>query len=213
MKITATRYDLDPKTWTGGLQVATGHDSEPRSPGLHVGGVLRDIENRAIKPGKREATSTLSNAERSRMGNYVEMGFIWEVLVEQVFRQRMLSRRHAQAGVVSQQERQMGGMALTPDGWCPLDDKVEEYKATWTSMRRAEPPEGLFDAHNHWGWGKQNQCYCRAWDTRKGRFFVFWVNGDYRDSGPQIVKYDVEWTQAEIEETWRMVTTHAARMA
>jgi hypothetical protein len=206
MKIIGSYYKLDPATWTGGAAVAS--PSEVRSPGLHVGAIIREIENATIKPGERKATHELSKAEHARMGVYVEMGFIWEMMVEHFFRQRMLSRRLAEAGVVSQQEVDLDGIFLTPDGWCSADDTIEEYKATWRSARRGQPPEALFDAENFWSWGVQNRCYCKAWGTNKGRFFVFFVNGDYRDSGPMVWQYDVTWTPLELTETWDMILRH-----
>lgn len=211
MKIVATEYAFEQHTWTGGTAVSHG-DAEPRSPLLHVGQVIRDIENRVVKPGERKPTEELSPAEKQRMGNYVEMGFIFELMVEHFFRARMLNRRAAQAGVVSQTEIIYQGMAMTPDGWCPADDTVEEYKATWRSLRRATPPESIFDSQNFWSWGAQSKSYCLAHDTRLARFFVFWVNGNYKESGPVVYRYDVEWSAQEIAENWRMIQTHAARM-
>lgn len=210
--LSQTDFIIPRDSMTGGMGEAFSRPSG-RSAGLHLGEVFRDIENRALKQGQRLKYHQLRPEEQARMGRYVEVGFIWEMLVEWGWRHRMGARRRNR--VVSQVEMEADGIIMTPDGFDPIDDLgidengvVEEYKATWrTSRRWAEDPES-----NFWEWLERVKCYCRVHGTRRCRFFILWVNGDYKESGPQSWVIELLFTQREIEEAWAMAIRHRGLM-
>lgn len=199
-------FEIDPKTMASGV----GEEFEspaPRSAGFHISNILRDIENRLLKRGQRKPYDDLTDQEKSRMGKYTEMGFIWEVVVESVWKRRMLSRRK-EAGAIRQTEIERDGIYMTLDAVIPGKPWiVEEYKATWLSSRH--PIEGP----KFWYWREQQKGYCGAVDTNRSNLFVFHVNGDYRESGPQAKAWEIEWSPRELAENWQMVTRHRDLMA
>lgn len=208
--VSSEDYFFEDATCTGGVGVEFSKP-QPRSPGCHAGGLIRDISNTVIKPGKRGDPHLLSGAERKRMGMYTEMGFIWELMVEHWLRPRMLGRR-AHLGVIQQAEIELDGVFMTPDALCIPDRCLEEYKATWMSDRRGEP-ERFFDKENFWEWGAQSKAYLKGYQQYFGfidtvRIFVYWVNGNYRDSGPYCRMYTWKFTALEIQQNWDMLIRH-----
>lgn len=84
---------------------------------------------------------------------------------------------------------------------------VEEFKLTWKS----EFNYGKEKITSNWMWMRQVMGYLAMLqvngypDCRWARFHVGWVNGDYRPPQPKLVRYLIEFTQAEIDSNWKMV--------
>lgn len=174
-----------------------------RSAGLHVSDIIRDLENRVTKPGKRRPVSDLSPSEKRRMGHYVEIGWAWEEMI----RRAML--RSYYAGVNDRfcdpGELELDGIYGNPD-WFDLEDAcVEEFKATYRSSRR--PIETDF-----WSWFVQIKAYCAMTATNWARLRVFFVNGNYRESGPQFRLWQIRFDEDEIERNWTMLRNHGLEM-
>jgi hypothetical protein len=173
-----------------------------RSPGpAHVSNIIRDIENTVLKPGQRRKYDDLSPEEKRRMGAYVSVGWAWE----EAIRGALLA---SGAGPLSSErfispgECVLDGIYGTPD-WLDVDDYcVEEFKATWRSSRRPLDPD-------FWHWLVQIKAYCKMLGCTWARLRVFYVNGDYRDSGPQIKHFRLEWSKLEIDQNWEMLKNHA----
>lgn len=217
MLISYEEIDFDEATVTGGLDPGLGGGrGEGRAEGIHVSNIIRDLENKLVNPGERPARADMSSAERARMGKYAELGFIWEIMVKQVMKPRMLSRRQC-LGVVEGVEIELDGVYMNPDAFCIVDDTLEEYKATWKSSRRGDP--AIFaEPENFWSWVVQTRAYCAGYSAvykrpiLNVRMFVFFVNGDYKDAGPQVRMYRIEYTKDEVAETWAMLRKHAGGM-
>lgn len=173
-----------------------------RSPGPHVSDIIRDLEHRITKPGKRRPYDELLPEERKRMGAHVEMGWAWEEIV------RAAMLRTYYRGLdrfVSVGEVELDGIFGTPD-WVDCEDVcVEEFKATWRSSRRQIQVD-------YWHWFVQMKAYCRMLDMRIARLRVFFVNGDYRDSGPQFRLWQIEFSLLELDKNWSMLLQHSKRM-
>lgn len=225
MLITEVEFDLPPAS--SGLDLK--QPVHKRAKGLHVSDVLRDIENRVIKPGLRPRDSELSKDELRRMGNYREGGFILELIIETLlagdvrgasslllrklvshfFKQRMIARRRVRA----QKEITVDLLPGTPDAMDMANWVLEEYKATWRASWRVQDMEQEF-----WYWFRQIQCYMYMVSRRfkkkclHARLFVFFINGDYRESGPQIRQFNIECSWHELEENWQMMQRHFHRM-
>lgn len=210
MEVKELDFVIDPATMTGGV----GEEFEspqPRSAGLHQGEVIRDIENAVLKPGERRPYDQLTSAEKQRMGNYVEMGFIWEVVVESVWKRRMFSRRKAE-GVIRQPELLVDGLYRTLDGIIIPAYSLDEYKATWKSSNHP------IDGPSFWAWHQQMMGNLHAISVtfgvkaRQADLYVFYVNGDYRESGPQTKHFVFTFADRELAESVSMINRHAAKM-
>lgn len=174
--------------------------SPERSTGLHVSSVLRWIDNHAIHKGQRKAFEDLSPAERVRMGGYTTGGWVWEDIVRESL-VKVLHRDLYYVGEVS-----TNGIVGTPDGLYINDGEwIQESKATWRSSRR--PLETDFRS---WLW--QIKSYCYMMDVPRAKLDAMFINGDYRDSGPQIKQWEMEFTKRELEENWTMVLNNRTAM-
>ena len=173
-----------------------------RHPGLHVSDIIRDIENTTTKVGKRPPVARLSPEELKRMGSYVEVGWMWE----RVIRNAMCATYYAVvARYESLGEIELDGIYGNPDWFDVIDFAVEELKATYRSSRR--PIDADF-----WSWFVQVKAYCKMTETRLARLRVFFVNGDYRQSGPQFKLWRLEFEQAELDKNWDMLRKHGEKM-
>lgn len=182
------------------LPITAGGGSRTPSP-AHVSNIIRDIENAVTKPGKRRPYDELSDAERKRLGNYASVGWAWE----EALRRSLLAMG---IGIsYSEHIERVGELHLddiygTPDGINLVDWTVEEFKATWRSSRRPLDPD-------FWHWLVQIKSYCTLLRATQARLRIFYVNGDYRESGPQYKCYRLEFTELELEDNWDMLKNHA----
>lgn len=177
-------------------------DSKGRRPsGLHVSGLVRAAfknlfatEKKAIE-GEQEFVRSMA-------------GFLWERAMEYAFTEYMQAERKPKLYQSLVEKALPDGRIVTgtPDG--VRDDCIEEYKATWRSMRKwSEDPEREF-----WMWMAQVKAYCYMTGLKKARFFIFWVNGDYSyktGRGPQVTTCEMEFTDDELQENWDMLIAHA----
>lgn len=225
MLITEVDFTLPPASSGLDLKKAPA----PRGRGLHVSDVIRDISNRVIRPGERRQDTELTDDELRRMGNYREGGFILELIIEALmsgqlreaaslltrklvshfFKYRMIARRH----VKQQKEIFLDGLYGTPDAVDVANWVLEEYKCTWKASWRVENMELEF-----WEWFRQIMAYCymlsriRRKPLLRARLFVFFINGDYRQSGPQIRYFEIQFSMQELAENWDMLQRRAAKM-
>lgn len=176
--------------------------STERSPGpAHVSNIIRDIENTVLKPGQRRPYDDLSKDEKRRMGNYVSVGWAWEDAIRGALLAAGAGPLHSDR-FVSPGECALDGIYGTPDWFDLTDYCIEEFKATWRSSRRPLDPD-------FWHWLVQIKAYCKLTACTWARLRVFFVNGNYRDSGPQIKHFRLEWSRLEIDENWAMLRQHA----
>lgn len=178
----------------------TGQTYE-RSPGVHISDIIRDLENTVTKPGKRPKMSELLPEEKKRMGHYTSMGWVWEEMVRRAMMETVYGGkdRYIRLGEIEKDD-----IYASPDCFDMEDFCVEEFKATWRSMRRPL-------ATDFWSWMVQVKSYCHMTDTQWARFRVFWVCGDYRNSGPTMKTYQIRFEVEELERNWAMLKTHAER--
>jgi hypothetical protein len=170
-----------------------------RPPGAHVSEIIRDIEDTVNKPGQRPPSERLSSEERRRMGNYVALGWAWELIIQPALMEVYFG---ADENYVRPGPLQLDGIWGTPDGLDMETWAVEEFKCTWRSS-------GRDIQEDFWPWWVQIKAYCKMLVTRKARLRVFFVNGDYHESGPQIKMWEAEFKQLEIEQNWQMLKQHA----
>jgi hypothetical protein len=181
-------------------QVARSRGGE-RSGGAHVSELIRDIQNKVTHKGKRKPFDQLSAEERRRMGNYTSLGWAFELIIERALREVwsdifLRDERYVKTG-----ELFLDGVVGTPDWFDTFDVSVIEFKATWRSSRR-----DLRQDFTSWMW--QIKAYCKMMATTTARLYVFFVNGNYRESGPQLKGFALTFTQQEIDDNWAMLIQH-----
>ena len=170
----------------------------PRSSGVHVSDIIRDIDNTLLHKGQRQKYDELSPQERLRMGAHTSMGWAWEEIVREALRRI----RPVIGGVVPVGELTLDGVTGTPDGVYESEWAVDEFKATWRSSSRPLDPD-------FWSWLVQIKAYCKMLQTGKAYLSVFWVCGDYRESGPFTQQFLLEFSRMEVDDNWAMLVNHA----
>lgn len=182
---------------TGGLDLTP---PSVRSPGTHVSDVIRDLMNTIIKPGERNPYDTLSPAEKKRLGNYASGGWAWE----QVIRDGLNQARVA-AGIPPNYhhlgELECDGLYGTPDWYDGERNRDVEFKCTWRSSLR--PIEDF------WEWLTQIRAYCYMLDVTEAEIHALFINGDYRESGPEYKAWHLEFEPFELKENWSMLKMHS----
>lgn len=185
-------------------EVNIGQDTSPRSAGLHISAVIRDLANRITRKGERPAWSSLSVEEQRRGATYQTLGFAWERIIE-----RALTEQYNQGSefLVRPGEQLLDGLYGSPDPFDCRDGVLEEWKCTWKSSLKFDDLE-----RNFWEWTVQIKAYLKMLGLTECRLRVYFVNGDYRDSGPQVKCARLVFTQREVDENWKMLTNHARGM-
>lgn len=192
MKVTDTSKQLD-------LSALGEAVSGPRSPGVHVSSIWRDIESTLGVYEKR------TDEESKRRGlTYQLGGFLWEEVYAHAF--VSIYGKSWPGNLVVHKEVERDGIVGSPDILDMVEERVIDTKATWKSSNKLENLE-----KNFWSWVVQQKAYCAMTGWRRGRIVAYFVNGDYRDSGPQVKQIDLEFSEQEVEETWKMLKAHAER--
>jgi len=100
---------------------------------------------------------------------------------------------------------QVDGIWLTPDGFNPAERAVYEYKVTWRSSRTFQPEYDF-------AYMAQAKSYCYGLGVNRAVFIILFIVGDYKGSGPQVVRCEFTYTDEELQENWQMITAHAKLM-
>jgi len=166
----------------------------------HVSDIIRDIENTVTKRGQRRKYDDLSPDEQRRMGTYMKLGWAWEEVIRDALMRT--EGRLETARFISPKEMEVDGIYGTIDWFDTQDWAVEEFKATWRSSNRPLDPD-------FWHWLVQIKAYCHMVEATFARLEVFFVNGDYQESGPQIKRFELYFTEREIADNWAMLKNHA----
>jgi hypothetical protein len=197
--VTVQFSDLDNRVALPGL-----HVRRPRSPGLHISGILHAIALRVgwLKPGEP-----------------LEEDYPWHMALGSMWEEYWFSLPWArEAGTVWQPgEQTYSGISGNADGITPWDDEadgpvLEETK--FTSLKVRDWEELRADKKM---WEHQVRAYLGLYGLteleRRGepacsRQTVMYYRGDYRGSGPICRQYLVRWSNQEIRDTWAMLANH-----
>ena len=213
--ILAERYELEEMSASEFFA-----DEQHRAKMLHVSEATRALDQ-IHHPAKYKqwARREYSGREKEQLQDRTEIGWLWENLLQggtrYGFRDRMMKRRTRELALERgpdpclhlQDEYKRFGIALTPDGVDTYEEPwwIEEYKASRFSIRKWEQT-----AKEFWEWHARVKCYCKVVGTDRVRFFVYWICGDWMGSGPQCWRYDIIYTQREIDDQWAEVIQWAA---
>lgn len=203
MRTTPLPVSLAPPTPTGA----------PRSEGVHVSSVIRNIaiENKILKAEWVDDLSLIEVDQASWWGKLnpanqirMAMGLAWE--------QWYIPQLQDVADHPGEME--VDGIYMTHDGesldtivsthksnlWIPA---IHEVKLTYKSMKK------VGDLSSQWMWLAQTKAYCKGRDTRIAYVHVNFVCGDYSyPITPQLKCWRVEYTQAEIDDNWELITSY-----
>lgn len=199
------------------LELSTKHLSEaaeiqntarrqggPRSKGLHISELIRSLQNTVTHKGKRKPFDQLTSEEKRRMGGYTSMGWAFERVIEEALKEVWSGYFRVHDRYEKPGELHLDGLTGTPD-WMDMEDwSVIEFKATWRSSRRKIEEDFV-----SWLW--QIGAYCKMLSTRTAQLYVFFVNGDYRESGPQLKAFAIHFEKHEIEAYWKMLLQEGRR--
>lgn len=164
-------------------------DTHERSKGLHLSTILESMElDLGVKRDNKWDKNALFTA-----------GFLWERLLKFV----ILKQRYDSGALIPVGEHFEDGIYLTPDGMDIEDWVHEEWKATYKSLRH--------DPHEYYRYWWQIKAGCYVLGTNKARLRVWFINGDYRGSGPQWGSWDAEFTDRELRENWQAILNHAKK--
>jgi len=201
---------------------------ENRASGAHISNITRSLDMEFF-PGKFKSQKgqDSSGRDEEQIQDWAEIGWLWENILQSGpggwgFRDRMLKRRQRDspgADIHLQDAYSHSGVGLTPDGLDTSDAPIwiEEYKATRKSIRhwqRNDLPWGEgWEPEPKWvktffEWLSRVMGYCYVTGATRCRFFVYWVCGDWKGSGPQTWRYDIEFEPREIRDNWRLVLSH-----
>lgn len=167
-------------------------DEEPRAKGLHLGAVIKSLQESSGLGYK--------GAGFSDMELTAEIGLLWEQVLSKVMGEKYAMRPP---------QIQSDGIWMSPDGIGPdpLEEVplvVEEYKATWQSTKRS-PLDNFY-------YMCQVKSYCRIMGTKIAIMHIFYIMGDYRGSGPIYRVARIKFTEYELEQNWNMILRHKEEM-
>ena len=201
--ITVSKFIIDPSELRSGL-ASDLHLVEPRSPGVHQSDIIRDLENTVIKPGQRPPDIQIKPEEMALLNVYRELGFMWEVVLEAVFKRRRVENLDGRK-FLRQMEVLFEGVYRTIDAIHIPDWRVLEYKLTFRSANRASLDRIETD---FWSWFVQIKGNCYSQGTRLASLFVLFVNGTYNPPVPEPLRFDIIFEEEELEDNHRMLMTH-----
>lgn len=132
-----------------------------------------------------------------------EAGFALEEMLEAGLKKRLTGER---PGEFTTDE----GIVYSPDlvifnG----STRLGEIKLTWMSSREIPRVEANGFPPKFDKWFTQMKAYCYHLRTINARLLAFFVNGDYKPPKPELLAWDIEFTQRELDDNWCMLLGHA----
>lgn len=179
-------------------------DDEPRENGLHLGEVIKSLQDAAGLGYKK-------GGGFSDMQLTAEIGLLWERALSKIMREKYAARPPqiqvdgiwmSPDGVSTNDN--LAAMSIGPDPDEEADFVVEEYKAAWKSTK-SSPVDNFY-------YMCQVKSYCRAMGTNIAIMHIFHVMGDYRGSGPIYRTARIEFSDYELDQNWEMILKHKAEM-
>lgn len=181
----------------------------PRTPGIHVSGVIRAI---AIEAGilPQEWTDDLSLCDVREIKDEVALlrisiGLAWEEwYIPQILGPELEVVDHPGEYCVD-------GIYCSPDGEslsCVFTDNkyrltMHEVKATYKSTNT------VGDVRGEWLWLTQIKAYCKARGTRFAMLHVLFLCGDYKfPITPQLKHWAIEFEQEEIDDNMQFLADY-----
>jgi len=180
-----------------------GTGNNPRSPGLHLTDVIKDLMVVSGLNKKNEANTW------SRQPT-MNAGFIWEEVIfthwEETLSAALAKLMGRKLSWYQTGELECGGIHLTPDGLDVSNTPwiLQEAKCTWKSAKNSPV--------DNWSYIVQAKAYCMALNIDRVMFHILHLMGDYKGSGPIYKPWLILFQPHEIAENWEMIMNHAEYM-
>lgn len=170
-----------------GLQDVLGVSDGPRSKGLHASDLYGKLYQQ-LEPGRFDTGAPMNYTKMA-------MGLAWELYLES-----LLVRQGVQADRPGE-FKTAEGIAFSPDLLVANGhSRVGEIKLTYMSNRDD------ITAPKFAKWLTQVMFYCRNLGIPFARFYVLYVNGNYKEQRDPILQaYDVEFSNRELEDNHQML--------
>lgn len=169
---------------------------------------------------------------------HLEMGLAWEDMLEDGLKERLIEV----AGEDIERPKELQtttGIYYSPDLLIYPDNgptRLGEIKLTWMSSREWPTEPDTFFPTKFSKFDFQIRAYCYWLGLLDARIYAFHVNGEYawmkrkkpaqsaRDAakqaaeeivqpgGPQLLAFDLTYTQHELDETWLILESHGKSM-
>ena len=174
-----------------------------RTPGLHLGQLVREYERDVLGDVARPAPGAADNSRSA----FFEGGFIFEEMCGALLRRSRNGKR-----MIVQREVERDGVLMTPDFVDPIDELVVDSKLTWKSTSNIEKIEaGKLTWDKLWpGYLMQLMSYTHYYEFNRGALIVFFAMGNWLRGaewsgpvGPRVFVF--EWKTSELERNWAMV--------
>ena len=178
-----------------------GTGNNPRSPGLHLTDIIRDL---MVVSGMDQGNQSWSRQPT------MNTGFVWEEVLfskwEEILSPAFAKLLGRACSWYNTGELQFDGIYMTPDGidvagtpWT-----LQEAKCTWKSTKK--PPT------ENWRYMVQAKAYCTALGIDRVMFHILYLMGDYKGSGPQYHPWLITFTPEELHENFEMLKNHMEYM-
>ena len=178
-----------------------GTGNNPRSPGLHLTDVVKDL---MVVSGMDQGKQSWSRQPT------MNAGFIWEEVLFANWEEPLSAAFAKLLGHKLEWyqtgELELDGIYLTPDGLHAAHQGwiLQEAKCTWKSAKNSPV--------DNWRYMVQAKSYCIALKINRVMFHILHLMGDYKGSGPQYKPWLITFTPEELVENWQMITNHAEYM-
>ncbi len=185
-----------------GLNLAQPSEGYVRTPGLHMSDIYGSLY-KSIDPKRYDKKGKDGKAQPFDLTK-MELGTSFEELLEPVIAARILGQRPGEFVTI-----EPPGIIYSPDYlfFDLADDTVlGEFKLTWYSSRNA-PYDPKFDK-----WFTQMKSYLYHLEMERARLFVLFVNGNYKPPSPELLAWDIRFTQRELKDNWNTMERHAKKV-
>lgn len=180
----------------------------PRSQGVHQSSIIRSI---AIETGvlKQEFLDDVGLADVREIKDPVAVlrmciGLAWEEFyIPQIPGVSKHPGEMCVNGIYMTPDGESIDVIITQRGGQGYGLRIHEVKATYKSTNT------VGDLSKQWLWLTQMKGYCKGAKTRFAKLHVLFLCGDYKmPITPQLKCWDVEFTQAEIDANWELLTEY-----
>jgi hypothetical protein len=175
-----------------------------RRPGVHQSGILKYIA---------EATGKLKPGEplEEEMPLIFALGHAWEEYAVSFYPEIDWQPGEIVVDGIAMNCDGLLAPGMTPkgSGTCGFwkYTQLEEFKFTFKAV-----PEDFLTDDRFWTWQHQARGYCHGYGPRVCRWHVLHVHeAGFKKFWPVYRQYVVEWTEQEIEQTWRLLMKYRDR--
>jgi hypothetical protein len=177
-----------------------GDPLHDRPPGMHLSTIIHYLYERIELPKAKDGIDEVT-AKNLKMS----LGIAWEHVLSWA-----IGRVYPSAKIIYPGYQEADGVIMNPDRLDYDHDRLEEWKCTWYSMKKARDPGAFRDFF--WWWIMQAQAYCRVLRVKEALFRVMFVNADYAPPRPCARQWLIVFSQMELDQNWMKVLKFGREM-